>query len=63
VRVRAPAEVARRRKRMSDTVQDQPAVVAPEDDIEPRDADATGGDGDDEGGKDESAKDEEDDED
>ena len=38
---------------MSDTVQDQPAVVEPEDDVEPRDADTTGDDGDDEGGKNE----------
>jgi hypothetical protein len=38
---------------MSDTVQDQPEVVEPGEDIEPHDADETGGDGDDEGGKDE----------
>ena len=38
---------------MTDTVQDQPAVVDPEDDIEPQDGDATGDDGDDESGKDE----------
>ncbi len=36
---------------MNDTVEDQPAVVEPEDDVEPRDADATEDDGGEEGGK------------
>jgi hypothetical protein len=55
----APLE---REEAMSDTVQDQPAAVEPEDGLDPRDADAAAGDGEGDG-EGEGGKDEEEDED